>query len=102
MFLNADSVIVDANFSPSGMTPSLVTKAGTIFMVGAVDPAQERLRLTKHWADIDKQLAATDAKLVNESFISKAAPVAVQRERDKQQQLREQREKIRALLDALQ
>jgi valyl-tRNA synthetase len=71
-------------------------------MVGAVDLAQERQRLTKQLADIEKQLAATDAKLANESFVSKAAPVAVQRERDKQQQLREQREKIRALLGALQ
>jgi valyl-tRNA synthetase len=101
-FLNADSVTVDINFSPSGMTPSLVTNGGTVFMVGAVDPAQERQRLTKQLADIDKQIATTDAKLANESFVSRAAPIAVQRERDRQQQLREQREKIQALLGALQ
>jgi valyl-tRNA synthetase len=70
-------------------------------MMGAVDIEVERQRLTKQLADIDKQLAATDAKLANESFVSKAAPVAVQRERDRQQQLREQREKIQALLNAL-
>ena len=101
-FLNADSVAVDVNYSPSGTTPSHVTKAGTIFMVGAVDAAQERQRLTKQLADIDKQLAGTDAKLANENFVAKAAPVAVQRERDRQLQLREQREKIQALLRALQ
>jgi len=101
-FLNADTITVDANYSPSGITPSLVTKAGTIFMVGAVDPAQERQRLTKQLADVDKKLAATEAKLANENFTSRAAPIAVQRERERHQQLREQREKVQALLRALQ
>ena len=100
--LSAETVTIDPNYVPTGLTPSLVTQETTVFMVGAVDLAQERQRLTKQLADIEKQLAATDAKLANESFVSKAAPVAVQRERDKQQQLREQREKIRALLGALQ
>jgi valyl-tRNA synthetase len=100
--LSAETVTIDPNYVPTGLTPSLVTQEATVFMVGAVDLAQERQRLTKQLADIEKQLAATDAKLSNESFVAKAAPIAVQRERDKQQQLREQREKIRALLGALQ
>jgi valyl-tRNA synthetase len=100
--LSAETVTIDPQYVPTGLTPSLVTQEATVFMVGAVDPAQERQRLTKQLADIDKQLAATDAKLANESFVAKAAPIAVQRERDRQQQLREQREKVRALLSALQ
>jgi valyl-tRNA synthetase len=102
LLLNAEDVKVDAHYTPTGLAPSLVTKAATIFMVGAVDIEAERQRLKKQLADIEKQLAATDAKLANENFVNKAAPVAVQRERDKQQQLREQREKIQALLHALQ
>jgi valyl-tRNA synthetase len=101
MFLNAEAVTTDRDFTPTEVTPSLVTKAATIFMVGAVDAEAERKRLTKQLADIDKQLTATDAKLANENFVSKAAPIAVQRERDKQQQLREQREKVSTLLKAL-
>jgi valyl-tRNA synthetase len=100
--LSAETVTIDPNYVPTGLTPSLVTQEATVFMVGAVDPAQERQRLTKQLADIDKQLAATDAKLANESFVAKAAPIAVQRERDRQQQLREQRAKVDALLSALQ
>jgi len=102
MFLNAEDVIVDGNFTPTGVTPSIVTKAATTFMVGAVDAAQERARLTKQLADIEKQLVGTEAKLANESFVAKAAPVAVQRERDKLATLREQREKVAGLLRALQ
>ncbi len=100
--LSAETVTIDPRYVPTGLTPSLVTQEATVFLVGAVDPAQERQRLTKQLADVDKQLAATDAKLANENFVARAAPIAVQRERDRQQQLREQREKIRALLDALQ
>jgi valyl-tRNA synthetase len=95
-------VTVASSYTPQGVTPSLVTKAATIFMVGAVDVEQERQRLTKQLADIEKQLAGAEAKLANESFVSKAAPVAVQRERDKLASLREQRAKIAALLHALQ
>jgi valyl-tRNA synthetase len=80
------------------VTPSLVTKAATIFMVGAVDPAAEKQRLTKQLSEIEKQLAATNATLANENFVSRAAPLAVEREREKQKLLREQREKIQALL----
>ena len=52
-------------------------------------------------ADIEKQLAATEAKLANENFVARAAPVAVQREREKLTMLREQKEKIAALLAKL-
>jgi valyl-tRNA synthetase len=99
--LNAESVTIDGQYTPTGLTPSLVTTAATVFMVGAVDPATEREKLTKQLADIEKQLAGTEAKLANENFVQRAAPIAVQRERDKQQQLREQREKVQALLNAL-
>jgi len=101
MFLNAEKVTIEKDYAPTGVTPSLVAKAATIFMVGAVDAQAERQRLTKQLADMERQLVATDAKLANESFVSRAAPIAVQRERDRQQQLREQQEKIQALLKAL-
>jgi valyl-tRNA synthetase len=99
-FLNAD-VTFDPQFAPVGVAPGVVTKTATLFMVGAVDPAQERARLTKQLADIEKQLAGAEAKLANQNFVQRAAPVAVQRERDKLAALREQREKVSRLLRAL-
>ncbi len=98
MFLNAADVALDRNYQPAGLAPSLVTKAATIFMVGAVDVEQERQRLTKQLADINKQLAVTEAKLANANFVQRAAPIAVERERDKLATLREQSENIQALL----
>ncbi len=101
VFLNAEEVTIDRNYLPSGLTPSLVTKVATVFMVGAVDVETEKQRLKKQLADIEKQLAATEAKLANENFVAKAAPIAVQREHERQQTLREQREKVQGLLKQL-
>ena len=96
--LQAELVTIDEHYTPTGLTPSLVTAAASIFMVGAIDPAAEREKLTKQLADIEKQIASTTAKLANESFVSRAAPIAVAREREKQQTLSEQAAKIRTLL----
>ena len=99
--LNAELVTIDEHYTPTGLTPSLVTAAASIFMVGAIDAAAEREKLTKLLADLEKQIASTAAKLANESFVSRAAPIAVAREREKQQTLSEQAAKIRTLLQAL-
>jgi len=99
--LNAESVTINDAYQPTGLTPSLVTDAATIFMVGAVDPAAERQKLQKQLADIDKNIAATSAKLANENFVSRAAPIAVQRERDRLTQLQDQKAKVEAVLRAL-
>ena len=96
--LNAESVTIDEHYNPTGLTPSLVTTDATIFLVGAVEPAAERQKLAKQLAEVEKQMASTEAKLANKNFTSRAAPIAVQRERDKLATLREQREKIQALL----
>jgi valyl-tRNA synthetase len=100
-FLNAEQITIDPVYVPQGVAPSLVTKAATIFMVGAVNVEQERQRLTKQLADIEKQLAGTEAQLANENFIQHADPIAVQRASDKLATLREQRGKVAALLQAL-
>ena len=99
--LNAESVMIDEHYTPTGLTPSLVTPAASIFMVGAIDPAAEREKQTKQLADIEKQIAGTEAKLANANFVSRAAPIAVAREREKLGQLREQSAKLKTLLQAL-
>jgi valyl-tRNA synthetase len=99
MLLNAEKVTLDRNYWGGGT--GWVTNAATIFMVGSAAVEAEKKLLIKQLADVEKQLAATDAKLANENFVAKAAPVAVEREREKQRTLRERREKVQALLNAL-
>jgi valyl-tRNA synthetase len=99
--LNAEAVTIDPGYTPTGLTPSLVTPAATVFLVGAVDPVAEKARLTKQLDALDAQIAGVEAKLANENFLAKAAPIAVQRERDKLAALRDQRAKVATLLQAV-
>jgi valyl-tRNA synthetase len=100
MFLNAEQVKLDRNYRGGGT--GWVANSATIFMVGTAAVEAEKTALIKQLDDVEKQLAATDAKLANENFVAKAAPIAVEREREKQRTLREQREKVQALLRSLQ
>ena len=49
---------------------------------GLIDVAAEIKRLEKQLADKKKHLNGTEAKLKNDSFISKAPPEVVQQQRD--------------------
>ncbi len=101
--LNAEEITVQSSaFSVSGsITPSRVTPAATIYMVGAVDAEAERKRLTKQLQELEKTIASAQAKLANKNFIERAKPEAVQGEREKLKSATEQGEKIRELLAAL-
>ena len=99
--LGAEEIVVEANYSPTGITPSLVSKIATIYMVGAVDIEAEHKRLTKQLQELEKVIAGAEAKLANENFVARAKPEAVQGEREKLASSTEQREKIKALLAAL-
>jgi valyl-tRNA synthetase len=101
LLLNADEVAIDRNYVPQGVTPSITTKTATLFMVGAVDAQAERKRLQKQLDEITAQLTQTEAKLKNENFIARAKPEAVEKERERQRALTEQRQKVESLLTAL-
>ena len=58
VFPPAEDATVDANYAPAGITPSLVTKAATIFMVGAVDVEAERQRLRRENEKLKEELDA--------------------------------------------
>jgi valyl-tRNA synthetase len=99
--LNAESVKIDANYTPTGLTLSTVGESATLFMVGAVDADAERKRLTKQLDEITAQLAQAEAKLGNENFVARAKPEAVEKERERQRNLSEQKQKVESLLAAL-
>ena len=59
-------------------------------LAGLVDAAAERARLRKEIDKLNKDLARVDAKLGNASFVAKAPPAVVAKERDKRTKLRAQ------------
>jgi valyl-tRNA synthetase len=71
------------------MSATAVIGEMTIFvpLEGIVDPDAEIARLEKELAKIEKELAGVDKKLSNESFLAKANPDAVQKQKDRQTEL---------------
>jgi valyl-tRNA synthetase len=76
---------------------------GEIFMPigGHVDLAKETERLNKELSDITQYLERTSAKLNNPSFVEKAKPEVVERERAKVAELEENRQKVAHRLEVL-
>ncbi len=73
----------------------------TLPLEGVIDLERERARLGAERDRLDAQLRATEARLGNEQFTSKAPAEVVQREREKAGSFREQIERLRRKLDAL-
>ncbi|MDR0351970.1 MAG: hypothetical protein LBI02_00965 [Opitutaceae bacterium] len=59
--------------------PAVVTPLGTLYLdTGAkTDPAAERARLAKELAQLEKHIAATEARLANQAFTGKAPPAVI-------------------------
>ncbi len=82
-------------FSASGLFPG-----GRIFMPleGILDPAAEKIRLTKELGKAEGYAMAQEKKLSNESFVKSAPAEVVDGEREK---LRSQKDKVAKLKNAL-
>jgi len=83
--------------------PAAVTQLGTLYLdlASTVDAGAEKIRLTKELETLAKHIAATEARLGNEAFVSKAPPAVLAGAR---KQLAEQQAKhaeLERLLKAL-
>jgi valyl-tRNA synthetase len=67
-----------------------------------IDVSRETARLSKELAGIEAQRGRTQAKLANDSFLAKAPPEVVAREREKLEELGRRRSKIEEYLRDLQ
>jgi len=78
---------------------SATTPIGTVEVVvplaGVVDLAEEYGRLEKEKEKIEKDLQAVGRKLANPNFVEKANPDVVEKEREKEQRLRAELDKLR-------
>jgi valyl-tRNA synthetase len=70
-------------------------------LAGVIDLEKERARLREELTRLSGQVKATEAKLSNESFTSRAPADVVGRERDKLVNFREQAEALSAKLASL-
>ncbi|HEX8725800.1 MAG TPA: class I tRNA ligase family protein, partial [Gemmatimonadaceae bacterium] len=70
-------------------------------LAGLIDVAKECARLKADLAGLEKQLAALEGRLSNETFTAKAPPAVVQAEREKLRDWTTRREQLRHKVEAL-
>jgi valyl-tRNA synthetase len=93
-----------AEVPPRGAGATAVLRDGTELFLpleGLVDLDRERGRLRDEIRRLEGQLAGTEAKLSNESFVSRAPEAVVEKEREKASTYRDQRDKLRTKLATL-
>ncbi|MEB2287592.1 MAG: valine--tRNA ligase [Anaerolineae bacterium] len=101
---NVGSVtLLDPGASAPGQAATVVAADVTVYLPLAdlIDLDAERERLRRELANLDQQMGRTTALLDNESFVGKARPDIVQRERDKLEALAASRRAVEERLGAL-
>ncbi len=83
--------------------PAIVTPYGTLYLDTGVkvDAAAEKTRLTKELEAITKHINGTEARLSNESFVSKAPPAVLEGARKQLAEQQAKRAELQRLLAAL-
>jgi len=102
-FLNARIEVDGSAPSGKGTMPSVVCSLGTVYvsLEGVVDIEAESRRLLSELEEVKGHLARIDGKLGNVDFVTKAPPEVVERQRVRKQELLEQSEKLKHLIDCL-
>ena len=98
----AEITIADA--APRGAAAHVVLRGGgeiVLPLEGIVNVSRELERLTDELTQLQKQLAALDARLANPGFVAKAPPAVVEAERQKAAEWRARCEQIAAKVRAL-
>ncbi len=101
ILLNAGQIeFVGADFQPPTGMPAAVAELGSVFMPleGLVDPAAERKRIEAQLIKIAAEIAGVDKKLADESFVSKAPPAVVEKQRARRAELRRQQTELQKLI----
>ncbi len=98
---NVDCAHVHADGSAPARRSASAVAVGTGFEVrvglaGAIDLAAESARIAKESAKLDQELGAVERKLENPSFVQKAPPEVVEKDRGRANELREKRRKLEA------
>ncbi|HEX2854771.1 MAG TPA: valine--tRNA ligase [Opitutaceae bacterium] len=83
--------------------PAAVTPLGTLYLdlASTIDPAAEKVRLTKELDQLAKHIAGTEARLSNEAFVSKAPPAVLEGARKQLADQKAKRVELERLLKSL-
>jgi valyl-tRNA synthetase len=102
--LSSMSGLAEITFADSaGDRTGSLTSLGTVLLElsGTVDVAAEKVRLAKELAKLEQAVAAGEAKLTNEAFVSKAPPKILEGARKQLDEAKAKRDEIARMLTTL-
>ncbi len=94
-------ITVSADLTPGATTATDVVGEVEIHVDGVFDPAEERARLEKDLARLERMAARSERKLGNPGFVDKAPPRVVETERERLAEARAQMASVRDMLARL-
>ncbi|MGD0745151.1 MAG: valine--tRNA ligase [Verrucomicrobiota bacterium] len=103
LLLNAEAVVVNAEFVPPKGTPMVSSAVGELYLPleGLVDIEAEKARLKKELAKIEAEIAKIEQKLANPNFTQKVPPKVLEEHRQRLFEWQAKRERVKIALEAL-
>lgn len=98
---NVKIVAVGSDLEKPADAAVIVRPLAEVFLHNQLDADAEKTRLTKHLADVTKQVKNLEGRLSNEKYTSKAPAHLVQESRDKLAGLTRERDAVRKQLEEL-
>jgi len=94
--------IAATDATPSGSVPAVVSGATLILPLGdIVDLGRERARLAKEIGRLEADLGKLAGKLTNPAFLSKAKPEVIDEQREREADIRRDRDRLKAAYERL-
>ncbi len=103
LLAGAQSTTCDTAYEAPKGTPTALTPFGELFLPleGLVDVEAERTRITKELEKMSKEIAKSQAKLGNASFVDRAPAAVVEQERARLQEWESKKAQLESMLQAL-
>ena len=103
LLLNAEPLVIDAQFTPQKGTPTVRSPLGDLFLPleGLIDVDAEKARLTKELAKTATEIERSEQRLNNPAFTQKAPPAVLEDHRKRLAEWQEKQRRVQAALEAL-
>ena len=103
LLAGAAEIALDSSYEAPKGTPVSLTPVGEIYLPleGLIDVAAEKARLSKEIAKIGQEVARSEAKLGNESFVARAPAEVVELEKSRLEEWRGKLVQLGEMLEAL-
>jgi valyl-tRNA synthetase len=103
LLLNAEPLVIDAQFTPQKGTPTVRSPLGDLFLPleGLIDVDAEKARLTKELAKTATEIERSEQRLNNPAFTQKAPPAVLEDHRKRLAEWQEKQQRVQAALEAL-